>query len=98
MLGDRIKELRLANRLSQVELGQKLGVTKQTVSNWENNNIMPSVDMLKKLAQFFSCSSDFLLELDDSGRTILFTTDLSLEQTAHIQQVLNDIQDLIRNK
>ena len=56
MLGDRIKTLRTARNLSQVELARKLNVSKQSVSNWENNNILPSVDIVKKLALFFSCS------------------------------------------
>ena len=53
MLGEQIYALRTARNLSQVQLADKLGVTKQSVSNWENNNILPSVDMLKKIANFF---------------------------------------------
>ena len=53
MLGDRIKTLRLARNLSQVELADKLHVSKQSVSNWENNNILSSVEIIKKLAIFF---------------------------------------------
>ena len=49
MLGDRIKLIREANNLKQVEFGRILNVTKQTVSNWENNNIQPSVEMIKKI-------------------------------------------------
>ena len=60
MLGEQIRALRTARNLSQVQLAMRLGVTKQSVSNWENNNILPSVDMLKKIAQFFSCSTDYV--------------------------------------
>ena len=45
-LNENIKQLRLARNLSQVDLAKKLGVTKQSISNWENNNIQPSIDML----------------------------------------------------
>ena len=69
-----------------------LGVSKQTVSNWENNNILPSIDMLVKVATFFSVQTDYLLELD--SRTILDISDLSLEEIAHIQQIINDIRSL----
>lgn len=48
MLGEQIKKLRLAQNISQVTLANQLGVTKQSISNWENDNILPSVDMLKK--------------------------------------------------
>ena len=47
MLGDQIKYLRHLHKISQVKLAEEIGVTKQTVSNWENNNIMPSVELLK---------------------------------------------------
>ena len=42
MLGERILELRTAHNWTQVQLAQKLNVSKQAVSNWENNNILPS--------------------------------------------------------
>ena len=46
MLGDIIKTLRLSHTLSQVQLAKSLNVSKQTVSNWENNNILPSIIMV----------------------------------------------------
>ena len=91
MLGEQIRTLRTARALSQVQLAERLGVTKQSVSNWENNNILPSVDMLKKIAHFFSCSTDYLLELD-SGHIYIETTNLTLEQTAHIQLLVSDFE------
>ena len=93
MLGEQIKKLRLAKNLNQVQLAHYLGVTKQSVSNWENNNILPSVDMLRKMAQFFGCSADYLLELD-TNRFFIETTNLSLEQSAHIQQLISDMETL----
>ncbi len=92
MFGDIIKQLRKSRNLNQVQLADYLGVSKQTVSNWENNNILPSIDMLVKVATFFSVQTDYLLELD--SRTILDISDLSLEEIAHIQQIINDIRSL----
>lgn len=65
MFGDIIKNLRTSHNLNQVQLTQKLNVSKQTVSNWENNNILPSIEMLVKIADFFCVSADFLLERDN---------------------------------
>ena len=45
MLNEKIKELRLLNGFNQVELAKRLGLTKQTISNWENNNIQPSINL-----------------------------------------------------
>ena len=61
MFAYRIKYLRQTRELTQVQLADKLGVSKQSISNWENDNIMPSVDMLEKIADFFSVSTDYLL-------------------------------------
>ena len=61
MFGERIKKLRTAHNLSQVQLADELNVSKQTVSNWENNNILPSIEMLLKISRFFSASTDYLL-------------------------------------
>lgn len=97
MLGDRIKTLRTARNLSQVELARKLNVSKQSVSNWENNNILPSVDIVKKLALFFSCSTDYLLEMEQDRIMVEFT-DLTPEQKAHIQLIINDMRTLNTKK
>lgn len=89
MLNIKIKELRTARNMSQVQLAAALGVTKQSISNWENNNIQPSVDMLIKIARLFSVSTDYLLCLNN--RQFLEVDGLSQEQCAHIQQIINDI-------
>ena len=93
MLGEQIHALRTARNLSQVQLAERLGVTKQSVSNWENNNILPSVDMLKQIANFFHCSTDYLLEMKE-GRVYIETTYLTLEQTMHLQQLVEDLEIL----
>ena len=90
MLGERIHALRTARNLNQVQLADRLGVTKQSISNWENNNILPSVDMLKQIATFFHCSTDYLLEMEN-GKVYIETTNLTLEQTAHLQQLVTDL-------
>ena len=43
MLSQRIHKLRTARGISQVKLGEILGVSKQSVSNWENDNIQLSI-------------------------------------------------------
>ncbi len=90
MLHIRIRELRQARGMSQVELAKKLGVTKQSVSNWENDNILPSVEMLAKLAKYLSVTTDSLLDMDD--RCFLEVTGLSTTEIAHIQQIIDDIK------
>ncbi len=91
MLGDQIKQLRTNKNLTQAQLAIKLGVTKQAINSWENNKRTPSVDILKRIAEFFSCSTDFLLELEQRT-SFIETTNLTLEQAYHIQQLINDME------
>ncbi len=89
MLSSRIKHLRTAHSLSQVELAKALNVSKQSVSNWENDNIQPSIEMLIKIAALFHVSTDYLLGLDN--REYLLISGLTTEQRTHIQLIINDI-------
>lgn len=64
-LGKSIKDLRTELKLSQRELGHKLGVCNQTISFWESGQREPDLDALIKIAKFFEVSTDYLLGLQD---------------------------------
>lgn len=88
---ERIRQLRQARGISQVELSAALDVTKQSVSNWENNNIQPSIDILIRLSQYFSVSRDYILGLDE--RKYIEITGLTDKEVTHIQQIIDDIKN-----
>ena len=90
MINEKIRELRKDFNISQVELATYLGVTKQCVSNWENDNILPSIDMLIKLAKFFNVSTDYLLGL--STTQIIDVTGLTGQEIAHIKLIVQDLK------
>mgnify|MGYP002625453283 CR=1 FL=1 len=90
-MNERIKELRVARGLNQVELAERLGVSKQSVSNWENDNIQPSIEMLVRLSHTFSVSTDYLL--GENARTFLEVTGLTPLQISHVQQIIEDIAE-----
>ena len=87
MFNERIKELRLSLGLNQVEFGNKLGISKQCVSNWENDNIQPSIDMLTKICNTFSVNSDYLLGI--SYNENLDISDLSIKEKKIIFSLLS---------
>lgn len=60
-LGTRIKLLRNANLLTQEELGKKLDVGKSTIANYESGYSEPEIEKLKKIADIFNVSLDYLL-------------------------------------
>ncbi len=82
MLGDILKELRSKKNLYQQDLADILSVSKSTVAMWETNKREPDLLMLKKIANFFEVSIDYLLsdvikfdfvprELDDDNATLI---------------------------
>ena len=90
MLSSRIREIRIAKKISQVELAKILGVTKQSVSNWENDNIQPSVEMLSKIADALSVSTDYLLGRDE--KRYLDISGLSEKAIQSLQELVNIIK------
>ena len=90
MLCKRIHDLRSALGWSQVELARALNVSKQTVSNWENDNIQPSIDMLVRLAQVFGVTTDYLLGMDNVPR--LDVSGLSEKAIAHLSLLIGDLK------
>ncbi len=96
MFDERIKELRTSLGINQVEFGRKLNVTKQCVSNWENGNIQPSIDMLIKIALTFSVNTDYLLGLNN--KCTLDAEGLTNDQILHIRTIMDDFKNLNRKK
>ena len=64
-LGKKIIEMRKNAKLSQEELAEKLNVTRQTISNWENGKFYPDIDALVKISKCFNISLDDLLSYDN---------------------------------
>lgn len=60
-IGDRIAKYRRNQGLSQEELAEKLGISRQSVSKWERNESLPEADKIPLLAQVFSITTDELL-------------------------------------
>ena len=75
--GDRLRELRDQRDISQKELADKLGVNKQTISQYERDVREPSLDMLSSLCDFFNVSADYIL-----GKTNVTPRFLNSEQLA----------------
>lgn len=65
MLGDNIRKYRKLNNMSQDDLAEKLNVTRQSVSLWENGQTQPSLENIVALAKLFGVSTDELLVSDN---------------------------------
>lgn len=64
---EKMIELRKQQNLSQQDLADRLGVSRQAISRWETGAVQPLADSVKSLAQVFQVSTDYLLndDLDD---------------------------------
>ena len=89
MINERIKQLRQGKGMTQVDLANELGVSKQCVSNWENDYIQPSIEMLIKLAEYFKVSTDYLLGIDNNLTINVYG--LSDKEVAHIRMIIDDL-------
>ena len=63
--GISLKTLRTQNNYTQVQLAQKLGLTKSVISAYETGLRLPSYDVLINIAKIFKVSTDYLLGMDN---------------------------------
>lgn len=63
-IGKQVKKYRTEMKLSQDELAEKIFVSRQTISNWENNKNYPDVKSLLLLSSLFNVSLDILIKGD----------------------------------
>ena len=61
-LGEKIYSLRVKNGLSQEAFGEKLGVSRQSVSKWETDQSVPELDKIVMISELFTVTTDYLLK------------------------------------
>ena len=69
-LSERIAQVRKQAGLSQEQLGEKLGVSRQAVSKWESGQTNPDISYITAMCQLFNVSSDWLLFGEDCDPTV----------------------------
>ena len=62
---DRLKELRIEKQLSQKELAEMVATGQSSISAWERGEREPLAHQIVLLANFFDCSTDYLLGISD---------------------------------
>lgn len=66
MINDVLKKLRLDNNLKQKDVAEGIGVTRALITQYESGMRQPSIEMLKKIADFYDVSVDFILGRTDN--------------------------------
>ena len=85
-IGQRIKNLRLANAMTQEKLAQQLGVSAQAVSKWESGINMPDIQMLPDLSVIFGVTIDELFAMTDDSRMARIENMLYLDNIRFIPE------------
>ena len=100
VLGNRIRQLRRANGMSQENLGKLIGVSKVSVSGYEKGTRIPSMIVLEKMVDVFNISADYLLgreldavcEDDNSVSLLISSIDVSIiKEIKNIPSLYNAI-------
>lgn len=93
-LSIRLRELRVNKRLRQEQVAKIIGVTKSTISAYENDLRQPSFEILLKLANLYCVSTDYLLGRTDTVSIDL--TDLTAAEATLVTELVASMS--IRNK
>ncbi len=81
-LGQQLAKARKKNGMSQEEVAEKLGVSRQTISKWELDETVPDIYQAKKLAVIYHLSLDKLIEFDIETEKIKETIASISEETS----------------
>ena len=76
MFAERLKILRLENKLTQKQLSNKLGTSQPSYAQWESGKRKPTGETIQKIADFFNVSTDYLLGNTDIKNQKKFDEDL----------------------
>lgn len=65
----KLKELRKEHNITQLQLSNKIGVSRSAIAMYETNQTQPDLDVVKKIAEYFNVSIDYLLDNNDSNHS-----------------------------
>lgn len=68
-IGNKIKRARLEKKLTQEQIAELLGVSRQTISNWENEKSYPDIISVIKMSECYDVSLDYLLKGEQKMNT-----------------------------
>ena len=69
-LGEKITKLKKIRKMSQVELAEKTGISRDAISKYERNDVSPSVEYAKRIADILGVSLDYLVSDSDQEEAL----------------------------
>jgi transcriptional regulator with XRE-family HTH domain len=96
-LSDKLIELRKAKGWSQEDFAEKLDVSRQAISRWENGTALPDAQNILRISKLFCVTSDYLLNDDYVGEIDVPTTETT-EETATKEITTEEAEPLVQKK
>lgn len=101
MFGERIQQLRQQNNETQEQLADLLGVSRQTIANYEIEKHEPDFDTLNKIATHYSTSTDFILGRSNiknlHDQIVIHELIKSSKVNPTIVSIINTVNSIIEN-
>lgn len=97
-LGEKIKELRIENKLTQEELANKLGVTRQAISKWEQNLALPDTNNLISISKIFNVKVDELINYKSNLGNQNIEADIDNSDTSDDKESKLDLNSIKEKK
>ena len=91
--GLRLRELREKKRRSQQQLADWLGLTRSSISNYENNTQTPPADTLVRLADIYGVSVDYLLGVKNDRKRVLVIEGLTPSQEKALEILAEEFRE-----
>lgn len=83
-LGEKINQYRCEKNLSQDDLAKILDVSKQSISDWENNNVVPELSKLIKMSELFQVTLDVLIKENSTTDTNSHNKTQGIQEELHV--------------
>ena len=97
-VGSQIQKLRKENNLNQTQLAEKIGVSLTQLQRYENKGVQPPADILRKLADVFNTSIDFIVYGDSEQKAQQSIKDNELlSQFKEVEKLDNTDKNIIKN-
>ena len=85
-ISEKILQLRKASNMTQEQLAEKVGVSRQSVSKWEGGQAVPELDKLLELGRIFNVTTDYLIKPSELDELSIKTEILEKKQQELIEQ------------
>ena len=97
---EKLADLRRRSGMSQEQLADRLGVTRQSVSKWESGTAMPELVKLISLSELFDVSVDYLVKdwIEDPGGPRSGTEEVSSRQADRLEKKVDELTNYVRGK